>query len=202
MMPMKAVRVSTFIALSSVAKSLLSSVPAMHSSTSPTTGPKPCRRRSSAARGSRECEGWRRGVGAACQCVPVAWAISSSSVSCSAASVACETAGAHHRDAVAQADQLHQFGRDHDHGAALAGEPLDQEVDVALGADVDAARRLVEHDHPRLGLQHLRERELLLVAAGQRRGARVERAGADAVVGRPPLQRRPLGVGLAATAAA
>jgi hypothetical protein len=41
MMPMKAVRVSTFITLSSVAKSPLSAVPAMHSTTSPSNGPKP-----------------------------------------------------------------------------------------------------------------------------------------------------------------
>jgi hypothetical protein len=39
MMPMKAVRVSTFMALSTVAKSALRSAPAMHSSTRPTTGP-------------------------------------------------------------------------------------------------------------------------------------------------------------------
>jgi hypothetical protein len=62
-----------------------------------------------------------------------------------------QPAGAHHRDAVRQADQLHQLGRDHDHAAALCGQPLDQEIDVALGADVDAARRLVEHDDTRPG---------------------------------------------------
>ena len=44
MMPMKAVRVSTFIALSIVAKSWFSAKPVMHSTTSPTTGPSPCRR--------------------------------------------------------------------------------------------------------------------------------------------------------------
>ena len=56
MMPMKAVRVSTFIALSSVAKSLLSSVPAMQSSTSPITGPRPCRRSVQRGRASLRCE--------------------------------------------------------------------------------------------------------------------------------------------------
>jgi hypothetical protein len=39
MMPMKAVRVSTFIMLSMVAKSGFSRPPAMHSRTSATTGP-------------------------------------------------------------------------------------------------------------------------------------------------------------------
>ena len=56
MMPMKAVRVSTFIALSQVAKSGLSKVPAMHSNTRPTMGPasrRNCRR------------GWRPWVGGA-----------------------------------------------------------------------------------------------------------------------------------------
>ena len=41
MMPIKAVRVSTFMALSSVAKFGFSSTPAMHSNTKPTMGPAP-----------------------------------------------------------------------------------------------------------------------------------------------------------------
>jgi hypothetical protein len=41
MMPMKAVRVRTFKALSAVANSELRAVPAIQSRTSPTTGPKP-----------------------------------------------------------------------------------------------------------------------------------------------------------------
>ena len=44
MMPMKAVRVRTFIALSQVAKPALSSVPAMHSATRPIAGPSVCAR--------------------------------------------------------------------------------------------------------------------------------------------------------------
>ena len=44
MMPIKAVRVSTFMPLSKVAKSRLSSVPATHSSARPAIGPIPCRR--------------------------------------------------------------------------------------------------------------------------------------------------------------
>ena len=57
-------------------------------------------------------------------------------------------AGAHHDDAVADADQLHQLGLEMTTTAlALARQLLDQEIDVALGADVDAARRLVEHHH-------------------------------------------------------
>ena len=40
-------------------------------------------------------------------------------------------------------------------------------VDRAPGADVDAAGRLVEHDHLRLGDQPLGQHDLLLVAAGE-----------------------------------
>src|SRR6478736_4154873 len=193
MMPMKAVRVSTFIALSRVAKSPLSRVPAMHSSTRPMTGPKPCRR--SVQRG------WTTGRWAAAS----ASALGSGSGGMSDELLFGEIdgvergdqpAGAHHRDAVAQADQLHQFGRDDDHGQPLAGQSLDQEIDVALGADVNATRRLVEHHHLRLRLQHLGQRQLLLVAAGQRGGTGVEVAGADAVVLHGPGQRGAFGVGL------
>ena len=42
-------------------------------------------------------------------------------------------------------------------------------VDLLLGADVDAAGRLVEQEHPRPGRQPLADDHLLLVAAGERR---------------------------------
>ncbi len=63
--------------------------------------------------------------------------------------MATQLARAHHRDAMAQADQLDQFGGNDDHRAPLRGETMNQEIDVAFRADVDAARRLVEHDHAR-----------------------------------------------------
>src|SRR4029453_19572080 len=43
-------------------------------------------------------------------------------------------------------------------------------MDLDLGADVDAAGRFIEDQHPRLGSQPLAEHDLLLVATGQ--GAR------------------------------
>ena len=46
-------------------------------------------------------------------------------------------------------------------------EPAHQRVDLGLGADVDAAGRLVHDQDPRLGLQPLAEDDLLLVAAGE-----------------------------------
>src|SRR5919204_199716 len=50
---------------------------------------------------------------------------------------------------------------------ALAREAAHQVVDARLRADVDAARGLVEDQHPRARLQPLGEHHLLLVAAGQ-----------------------------------
>ena len=52
----------------------------------------------------------------------------------------------HHGDAVADADHLLHVAGDHQDGDAGVGERAHQLVDLALGADVDAARRLVE-DH-------------------------------------------------------
>ena len=62
----------------------------------------------------------------------------------SAGQVAGDPSLAHHDDAVAQAQDLGQLGGDHDDRLALPGEVVEQPVDFALGADVDAARRLVE----------------------------------------------------------
>ena len=53
-------------------------------------------------------------------------------------------------------------------GDAGVGERAHQLVDLALGADVDAARRLVEDHHLGLHRQPLGEHDLLLVAAGER----------------------------------
>ena len=51
---------------------------------------------------------------------------------------------AHDEDAIRDPQDLGQLGGDHDHRAPLGGEPLDQRVDLGLGADIDAAGRLVE----------------------------------------------------------
>ena len=48
-----------------------------------------------------------------------------------------------------------------------ARQPGDEGVDLVLGADVDAARRLVEDQQLGLGEQPLAEHHLLLVAARQ-----------------------------------
>ena len=74
---------------------------------------------------------------------------------------------AHHQHAVADADDLRQLARDHDDADAVAGELVDEAVDFGLGADIDAAGRLVEDQHLGLGLEQAREQHLLLIAAGQ-----------------------------------
>ena len=59
---------------------------------------------------------------------------------------------------------------------ARPGQPVDQLVHLELGADVDAARRLVEQQHRGCRQQHLAEHDLLLVAAGQRADRLLERS--------------------------
>ena len=49
-----------------------------------------------------------------------------------------------------------------------------QFVDLLLGADVETARRVVQDEHPRLGVQPFRQHHLLLVAARQVEAERVD----------------------------
>ena len=74
---------------------------------------------------------------------------------------------AHHEDAVAHAEDLRQLGGDHEDGRALRGQPVHELVDLDLGADVDAPRRLVEDEHVRVGRATCRGRP----SAGCRRRA-------------------------------
>src|SRR5260221_11825702 len=85
------------------------------------------------------------------------------------------------QDAVRQIHDRGQVGRDDDGGQALVGQAGDQLVDLGYGADLDAARRLVEDDDAGLLHQALADHHLLLVAAGQLDDARVviDRANAE-----------------------
>ena len=65
------------------------------------------------------------------------------------------------------ADQFARVGRIPDDADAFAGDLGDQRVDVALGADIDAARDVVEQQDGRLGQQPFLEQHLLLVAAAE-----------------------------------
>ena len=71
-------------------------------------------------------------------------------------------------DAVGGLEDLKHLGAEDHHAVAGAGEGAQQPVDLALALDVDAAGRLLEEDEPRLADQRLGDRDLLLVAAGQR----------------------------------
>src|SRR5450830_99938 len=98
MMPIKAVRVSTFIRLSRVAKSPLSKVPAMHRASKPSTGPKPLMRAPKLARGDMLVS-----VRAGCMGNQLLFGQVVSRQG------GLQGAGAHHRDSVAQANQFDQF---------------------------------------------------------------------------------------------
>ena len=73
-------------------------------------------------------------------------------------------------DAVADAEQLGQLRRDHDDALPGGGQPVDDRVDLVLRAHVDAARRLVEDEHVGIGVDPLRQHDLLLVAARELAG--------------------------------
>ena len=90
-------------------------------------------------------------------------------------------------DAVAQDDEpiraLHdllEVGADEDDGQTLAGEVAHERLDLGLGADVDAARRVVEDEEPRGGGQHAGQEHLLLVAARELGELLVGSRGLDA----------------------
>ena len=69
---------------------------------------------------------------------------------------------------LAEPDQLLHLGGDHDARPMPVGGQLgDQAVDLGLGADVDAARGLVEQQDAALAQQPARQHDLLLVAAGE-----------------------------------
>src|SRR5579883_1852232 len=69
------------------------------------------------------------------------------------------------KDAVGKAYKFLDFRRDQEHGAARLDERIDDAVDLLLGSNVDAARRLVEDEEARRAHQPLAEHHLLLIAA-------------------------------------
>src|ERR1700681_77129 len=79
-----------------------------------------------------------------------------------------------HQHAVREAEELGKLRRDEDDAQAPGHEAADQVVDLARGADVDAARRLVEQQDARPAQQPAAENHLLLVAAGKLRHRGVE----------------------------
>ena len=75
---------------------------------------------------------------------------------------------AHDEDAMGEAEHLLELGGDEQHRHARPRRATDELVDRALGADVDAARRLVGDEQARATEEPLREQHLLLVAARER----------------------------------
>src|SRR5258706_1575055 len=78
-----------------------------------------------------------------------------------------EPAACHHCDGVADLEQLRQIRADHHDPLSLGGQPADLAVDVALAADINTTRRLVEEQDVGILMHQPRERDLLLVAAGE-----------------------------------
>ena len=71
------------------------------------------------------------------------------------------------QDGVGEAEHFFDLaGDDHD-GVAGGGEAADQGVDLRAGADIDAAGRLIQQQHPGAVHQPAGEQDLLLVAAGE-----------------------------------
>ena len=97
-----------------------------------------------------------------------------SSVMASPDDLAADLALADDDHPIAHTDQLRQFGRDDDDADAVARQIPQDGVDLGLGSDIDAARRLVQEDHLRVDRQQLGEGDLLLVAPGQRRDVLVQ----------------------------
>ena len=65
------------------------------------------------------------------------------------------------------ADQFRHIRRNHQHRHSLPGVAPDKIVDGFLGADVDAARRLVDQEDPGVAADPHGQEDLLLIAAGK-----------------------------------
>ena len=112
-----------------------------------------------------------------------------------AGELAHDVAVAAHEHAVRQPGHLGQVARREHHRHPVGGERPHEAVDLGLGADVDAARRLVEQQHARARAQPLREHDLLLVAARELPRALVRARGADGQPLALLLERRALARG-------
>src|SRR4051812_17614556 len=82
-------------------------------------------------------------------------------------------------DTVHELDELVDLGGEHHDRDALGREPGQQPVEVALGVEIDAARRVVEEQDRGLRRQPARHDDLLLVAAAERRDRQPGRAERD-----------------------
>ena len=90
------------------------------------------------------------------------------------------SAARHHEDAIGVLDDLLEVRRDQNDRHAFVAEAADGLENLLLGAEVDAAGRLVEEEDAWLPVQPLADDELLLVAAGKVEGVGVEPIGIEA----------------------
>ena len=107
--------------------------------------------------GARQCAK-RFHAGVSHECVAMPGAARRITASC-VALPRCEQTGlmslAHHQHPIGEQEKFRHFRSDHDDAETLLGQFEDQFVDFLLGADVDAARRLVEQEDTRLVASHL-----------------------------------------------
>ena len=73
----------------------------------------------------------------------------------------------HDQDAVGERDHFRHVAGDEKNGGALAGDLADELMQVGLGLDVDADRRLVDDEDLGLRREPFGDRNLLLVSAGE-----------------------------------
>jgi hypothetical protein len=73
-----------------------------------------------------------------------------------------------HEHSMTGVGQLLDLRREPDDADPFGGQPGDRRVELLLGADVDAARRVVEQHHLAAALHPPAEDDLLLVAARER----------------------------------
>ena len=78
--------------------------------------------------------------------------------------------------ATAEVDDLQHVRRIEQHRAARIGELAHQEIDLVLGADIDAACRIEQQQHPAFRQQPFSDRDLLLIAAAEAGARPIERA--------------------------
>ena len=86
----------------------------------------------------------------------------------------------HHRDSVAHAENLRQLRRDHDNRHLLLRQFHHDLVDLRFRADVHSLGGLVQDQHLGSDGQPAGHRHLLLIAAGERAGLRVDGGRLDA----------------------
>src|SRR2546421_34696 len=78
-----------------------------------------------------------------------------------------DRAAPQHEDAIGERQNRLGLGREYDDGQSPRAQIADDIDDVALGTNIHAARRLTQHQKTRRIGEPLRERDFLLIAAGQ-----------------------------------